>query len=182
MNAGVGIRQFFDIAMMIRNEKDLNWQWIDEKLKELDLSTFANTCFVFVEKWFHVSPCRFRVDIDPLFFEYSTEKILEDGVFGLGNTGNAKNHVINVARRSHKHGIEISKYLVTLAFPSYKSLVLNKRYSFIKHRPYLLPLAWLCRLSYGSLNIRQTIGVMSKFIVKPNEIIERDKFLKEWGL
>ena len=80
MNAGVGFRMFLDLAVIARN-KQLDWEWIEEKLKKTKMLAFARRCFGMVCRWFGVTT-PIAETIDDSFFESETERIFDDGIFG----------------------------------------------------------------------------------------------------
>ena len=54
--SGVGIRQFMDIAVLIKDGPDLDWKWIEKKLGELEIRRFAHACYSLIEYWFGITP------------------------------------------------------------------------------------------------------------------------------
>ncbi len=53
---GVGLRQFMVIAVLTKENKELNWLWIVEKLKDLKMWEFAKRVFALNESWFGIVP------------------------------------------------------------------------------------------------------------------------------
>ena len=96
MNMGVGLRQFMDLAVMER--EDLNWPWIEEKLRELELWDFAEIVFALNEAWFGVAPPLSIEPTDQSFIEEATELILRNGVFGFNNEENKNNMAGNIVK------------------------------------------------------------------------------------
>lgn len=54
INKGYGIRGFLDLVFFVRGEPDMDWDWIEEQLRELRLLDFAKTCFALCQRWFDV--------------------------------------------------------------------------------------------------------------------------------
>lgn len=49
LNHGAGVRQFMDIAVFTRTyQNEMDWDWIGEKLEELDLTRFVQMCYTFL--------------------------------------------------------------------------------------------------------------------------------------
>ena len=149
MNSGVGLRQFMDIAVVAKNRDDLDWNWIEEKLAELKLQTFAHACFALIEDWFEI---RTPVQYDKLDEELTaevTEKILNNGVFGFADEENKDNRVSNILIESGK-SIRKNRlvFLVHSLFPGYKIIKSYPGCGFLEGRPFLLPIAWIRRFVY----------------------------------
>lgn len=180
---GVGFRQFVDIAVLVHFHNNLfDWNWVKQKAKEINLYDFIITVLSFCRKWFGIEIPVDVSDIDDDFYEYASERIFQDGVFGYGNEENA-NAIIE--RTANKYPFLISKLITIkkLVFPSYKNLIASNKYSALKGKPFLLPLFWVKRgwhaLKSRNVNVKylkNTVTVSSKSVKKRNE------YLKDWGL
>lgn len=149
MNSGVGLRQFMDIAVVAKNREDLDWGWIENKLKELKLQTFAHACFSLIEDWFNITvPVQFTKLDEEMTVEVK-EKILNNGVFGFADEDNRDNLVSNILIQS---GASIQKnrfsFFVRSLFPDYQRMKGYPGCGFLDGRPYLLPIAWIRRFVY----------------------------------
>lgn len=96
INMGVGFRQFMDVAVLEREE--LNWPWIEKKLRELELWAFAEKVFALNEVWFGVAPPLGIEPVDQSFIGEATELILRNGVFGFDNKENKHNVAVNIVK------------------------------------------------------------------------------------
>lgn len=180
---GVGFRQFIDIAVLVHFHNDLfDWNWIEQKAKEINLYDFIITVLSFCRKWFGIELPVNVSDIDDDFYEYASERIFQDGVFGYGNEENAN---ATIERTANKYPFFISKLITikNLMFPSYINLIASSKYSGLKGKPFLLPLFWIKRgwraLKSRNSNVKylkNTVAVSSKSVKKRNE------YLKDWGL
>lgn len=184
LNEGVGIRQFMDIAAVARNDSTLNWPWIEEKLRELQLHRFAQTCFAMTEYWFGIKIPMYYPRAEEEFAEQTTERILSNGVFGFQNINNRRNSVIN-QMQEYRGPIWMFRLKLTFErlFPSYESLRVGALYKFLDGRPWLLPVAWIRRIYYMALG-KTTDGkdIMDR-IMTPDDMIEmRKSELRQWGL
>lgn len=182
-HSGVGFRQFMDVAVMAKNEKNLNWPWIQETLEKLGMLEFARTCFGFIKRWFGISvPCEILVP-DDAFYESSTETIFTNGVFGYDNDENKKNAVVNEMRSSgQSREAAMAGKAVRYIFPSYKRLCSSEVYSYLKGRPYLLPAAYVHHFARGIKNFNNSKKTMANNFATKEEIARRDEYLKKWGL
>ena len=182
MNSGVGFRQFMDIALMADKEPGMDWTWVQERLKELDLWTFARTCSGFIQKWFGI-----EIPIDPVvpddpFYEEATELIFSNGIFGFHREENRRNRTVNEARNSRNHLIGMFSRAVREVFPPYRYLCTVKRYGYVVGRPYLIPAAWIHRYAHVLYRYGRRIKSLPPLFVSSAEIAKRDAFLKSWGL
>ena len=184
MNSGVGFRQFMDIAVSIKNNAQLDWQYISDSLEELQLLDFAKVCFAFCERWFGVPSPMEGVVIEDAFFEQSTAKIFADGIFGFDNETNLKNEAVNRARKSKNRILSMLLSLLRRFFPSYSSMILSGNYPFLKGRAYLLPFAWLYRF-YRGIRYRYVDDgkqLAQNAFVSSEQLKERVEMLEKWGL
>ena len=182
LNSGAGFRQFMDIALMSRGEMALNWEWIDEKLKELKLTDFSSVCFSLIQRWFGITTPIKLMDIDEDFYQYATEQILSNGVFGFDNPENTVNAAVNAARKDKIHVVGMIKGALKYIFPSYQDLSDKKFYPYLIGRPYLLPISWVHRLIRGIWNFRRAKRNMRLRFASSNTIQKRDEYLKKWKL
>jgi hypothetical protein len=184
MNRGVGFRQFLDIAVITRNNIELNWGWIEEQLVKLNLVEFSRTVFALNESWFDVmSPIQIR-DLDIPFFDLATEQIFKNGVFGLDNYDNKDNFTVNNVRKSNHSKFSMFVSAVHLVFPDYSSLITDPKYSFIKGKKWLLPFAWIYRIIRGSKkdHLSRNVSTVKSAFVSKETINKREEYLKQWGL
>lgn len=184
MNEGVGIRQFMDVAVMVKNEKNLDWQWIVEKMIDLKLMKFAGICFALIDKWFEIKAPIEPVTLEDGFIERATEKIIANGVFGFEDKNNDSNNYANIVRQFRgPRWMARGAILFERLFPKYEYLRSGKSYKFMNNRPWLLPVAWGYRF-YLMLNGKTTSGLeIMKRIATPNGLINtRENELREWGL
>lgn len=186
--SGVGLRQFFDVAVLIKSQYDkLNWEWIETTLKQINLLKFAKACFVLIKEWFGVSVPIVTEKADADFIESATQKIFSDGVFGLNPDIDKYNDLVNLLRNN---GNKISFWIMfklafSKIFPSYSDMISDGRYrKFIYNKPYKLPLIWVMRFydgiklrgfKYGTKLIKNSFA-SSETINKEIDIIEK------WGL
>ena len=184
MNRGVGFRHFYDIAVLTKNNGELNWQWIKEKLIELNMWEFAQRILFLNKYWFGINPPLDIKSFDKAFSHDATKYIFENGVFGFDNQKNNSMHAINSIRKKQKHNYGIRR-MNNLLFPSYKIMCQSNDYAFLKNRRYLLPVAWMYRfaraIKYKKAKKNMRLTIETSFVSKKS-IQERAEVLKEWGL
>ena len=187
MNSGVGIRQFMDLAVLVKNCHELDWTWIEERLIELELLRFTESCFYLLTQWFGVEPpihCDY-VNMEHGFYEKITEKILQNGVFGAGDTQNIGNYERNVLINSE--GWMVFRriiYLLRNIFPPYSYMRTYPGCNYVDGRPYLIIVAWLHRFYYYSKrkNRNSIRRVMKGVFTNKDSLEAQEDFFKTMGL
>ena len=185
IHSGAGIRLFFDLAVVMQNAPSLRWEWIAEKLDEIELSGFAGAVFSLIESWFGVrAPIPFE-KLDPAFEKEVREKVFKDGVFGKNNAENERNYMRDVFRRG-KGPLFIQRLLFFFCnlFPSYQSMKTYPGISYLAGRPYLLPAAYLHRffLLLSRRDKKQTRETIRAGLMPKSELAARRRFLEQMGL
>lgn len=174
---GAGFRQFMDIVFMMKNA-EIDWKWIEEKARQLNLWTFIKRVLAFNERCFQVQSPVKDSNIENEFYETATEIIFKNGVFGFNNPQNEINVSVNLIESSGDRAVMLKSLRKSLFLP-YKTMVKMKEYSFLKKRPYLLPVAWIYRFF---IKMEHGKRVIDKYLV-PDEILRsRQNFLEKWGL
>ncbi len=182
--SGVGFRQFLDLAVVAKNNHELDWGWISEQLEMLHLLDFAKLCLGFCEKWFKTElPIR-GTDPDYEFYHEVTEKIFADGVFGFNNPENVNSVLLTEIHNTKKTLPIMIKRVIWLIYPDYKSLAASKDYQFLQGKPLLLPFAWVLRHYY--FLTRKKIGKLSfklrESVATREEIERKNNYLEKWKL
>ena len=175
--AGIGVRQFLDLALMMKNAA-LRWERVEETLSDLELLPFARTCFAFIERWFDIRCPIAPEQIPDGFFLSATETILSGGVFGRLDKENLVDH--DVMNTTRKHG----KLLPTLSvlFPPYRQM--KEKYPVMGKCPLLLPVMWVRRMLEAVFHgtAKEGLDYAAKHLVKSDAIRDREAMLKNWGL
>ena len=182
--SGVGFRQFIDLALVTKNNQDLDWVWISEQLEKLQLFEFAKLCIGFCRKWFNLDLPFQSIEPDTGFYQEVTEKIFANGVFGFDNPENISNVLMTEIHDTKKPLLVMIRRLIWLVYPDYKSMSYSKDYSFVRGRPYLLPFAWVLRHYHILIGKKKKkVGYKLKSsIASFEEIKRRDKYFEEWRL
>ncbi len=182
--SGVGFRQFMDLAVAAQQKKDLDWNWIEKKLKEISLWDFTVMAFAFIERWWGISsPLPVR-ELDNSFFGKSTEFVFENGVFGFDNE-NAGAHLIEKQMRISSVPKILRSLRVALkkVFISYNSALVLPYCSFIKGKKFLLPFAWIYRVFYVAKHKKGNISRAVKLVFCSREAIDNHRQLMDgWGV
>lgn len=185
LNSGVGIRQFLDIAVIMRNVPELDWDLIFTQLQQLNLLKFAQSCFWLVKMWFDVKlpfDCE-SMDID--FYEQITEKILRNGIFGSDDKRNIGNFERNkLIKMDGNIWINRLRLIIQNTFPPYEYMRKYPECKYVDGHPFLLPVSWMHRyFAYLKRTKRNTVGrVLGGIFSDQERIDEQKKLLEKMGL
>ncbi len=183
MNQGSGFRPFMDLAIVV-NRVELDWIWIEEKAREVELLPFLRNVLAFCQRWFSLQlPAPFSEQATESredFFRQSAEKILEDGVFGFDNRANQQSEMINLYRKSGAVGV-LGSVLREIFLP-YRVLSAAPKYRFVRGRRYLVPIAWIYRFFSEWRKLGVKLASLRKHFVKTEARKEREDLYSRWGL
>lgn len=178
--SGAGVRMYLDIAVFIRHfGSSIDWKYICRELHTLKLYDFCCVVMRAVKDWFGVEcPIEMLPVSDEVmddFFVYT----LEAGVFGYVD----REQGVNALKRNEKDERKISRFstLVKRIFPDASSL--EKRYTYLKSRHWLLPVAWVHRVfrtrkTWGN-HVHEAKVIMS---ADSEEIVRLRKIYRDIGL
>jgi len=182
--SGVGLRQFMDLAVIMKNDPGLDWRWIQARLTAFDLLPFAKNVFALNEKWFSVKSPIDTSDIQDSFLDEATDFILRNGVFGSKNEENRAGYLA----RDHADARFPVFYMLRNAcgkvFIPYHYMITMPQYAFLKGRPYLLPAAWFYR-GYYTIRTKGTklpVHALRSSFTTNDAIQRRAELLKKWGI
>ena len=138
---GFGLRQLCDFVVVYQAKKAvIDWKRVLRKSEEYGIKQFLLAVF-------QVCSLLFRIDVPE-----ALKDILKGGVFGQYDMDRAAvNAVIRNTGKKEKCYKNRVVNAFLLLFPSRAKLSQRPYYSYLKAHPYLLPLAWLQRISYGFL-------------------------------
>lgn len=139
--SGAGIRMFLDLALMLRWETSLNWEWLEEKLKELGLWRLASHTFLLLERCFD---CKVPLEAEKISreeYERFVYYVMEAGIFGFENRDSGA-VALSSSHRAERPGSR-KKEILRRIFPSASSI--SARYTYLEKTPWLLPVAWVHR-------------------------------------
>ena len=143
LHSGVGIRQVCDMAMLVEHYGDeIDWTRIVQGCASIRIDFFAAALFRIAEQYLGFSlPDAFsayEADTGPLL-----EDMLSGGLYGIVDEDRLHSGSITLdAVAAQKQG-RGRRGLRASLFPSAASL--SGRYSYLRGRPWLLPLAWAQR-------------------------------------
>jgi len=179
---GVGIRQFMDIAVVLRN-KEIDWNWLKEKLEGAKMLRFSVRVFSLVADWFGVVAPEEVLLSDEEFGLEATEKILADGVFGHNN---AENSNPEVAKQLLERGGSLlsvrSRYFLRETFPEYRKMCKIPYCSYVQKSIILLPAAWGHRILYRLFNRSSRKKFIERTLIPEEKVRKRTEMFRKWGI
>ena len=144
VRSGIGLRQFCDIGLWARAyHAEIDWQRLHEQCESIHAATFAAAAFRIARDYLGIefdlsAPWSDAVDVEPLLHDS-----LCGGVYGSNDLTRPHSSTVTLNAVKASRTGEKSSVLRTV-FP--KREYLERRYPYLKKRPYLLPVAWVQRL------------------------------------
>ena len=146
VRSGIGARQFCDIGLWAREyHSEIDWQRLHEQCESVHAATFAAAAFRIARDYLGIdfdlpAPWSEAVDVEPLLHD-----TLCGGVYGSNDLTRLHSSTVTLNAVKASRTGEKSSVLRTV-FP--KRAYLERRYPYLKKRPYLLPVAWAQRLAH----------------------------------
>ena len=180
-SSGAGIRMYLDIAFFIRHfGESLDWEWVQGELEKLAFTEYANMVLNAVETWFRVpSPILLR-PVEKSIMDDFLNFTLEGGTFGHFGRDSGTIFLKN-QNRSDVDSVSRAATMRRRLFPAAKEL--ENRYTYLRGRHWLLPIAWIHRFFRGAerfeYHVNQAKDILS---AEDEEVIRLRKIYKELGL
>ena len=146
VRSGIGLRQFCDIGLWARAyHGEIDWQRLHEQCESVHAATFAAAAFRIARDYLGIefdlpAPWSEVVDVEPLLHDS-----LCGGVYGSNDLTRLHSSTVTLNAVKASRTGEKSSVLRTV-FP--KREYLERRYPYLKKRPYLLPVAWVQRFAH----------------------------------
>ena len=178
VRSGIGLRQFCDIGLWAWEYHDeIDWQRLHEQCESVHAATFAAAAFRIARDYLGIefdlpAPWSDAVDAEPLLHDS-----LCGGVYGSNDLTRLHSSTVTLnAVKASRTGAKSS--VLRTVFP--KREYLERRYPYLKKRPYLLPVAWVQRIAhYASEKQSGTDNSASGSIKLGKEWIE---LMKRYGI
>ena len=146
VRSGIGLRQFCDIGLWAWEYHDeIDWQRLREQCESVHAATFAAAAFRIARDYLGIefdlpAPWDGSIDVEPLLHD-----TLCGGVYGSNDLTRLHSSTVTLNAVKASRTGEKSSVLRTV-FP--KREYLERRYPYLRKRPYLLPVAWAQRLAH----------------------------------
>jgi hypothetical protein len=129
--------------------KKINWLWVREKCRELRADKFAAAIFTIGKCYLGFSPACASYPEDWALPMTEVEPLLEDllqgGIYGSADRNRVHSSNMTLyAVAASKKGKTAHRSVIRTVFPGASSL--EGRFPWLYKRPWLLPVAWVCRI------------------------------------
>ena len=178
VRSGIGLRQFCDIGLWAREYHDvIDWQRLHDQYASVHAATFAAAAFRIARTYLGIdfdlpAPWSNSIDVESLLHD-----TLCGGVYGSNDYTRLHSSTVTLnAVKANRTG-EKSSVLSTV-FP--KREYLERRYPYLKKRPYLLPVAWAQRLAHYASEKQSGAGNSASGSIKLAK--ERIELMKRYGV
>ena len=178
VRSGFGLRQFCDIGLWARAyHAEIDWQRLHEQCESVHAATFAAAAFRIARDDLGIgfdlpAPWSDAVDAEPLLHDS-----LCGGVYGTNDLTRLHSSTVTLNAVKASRTGEKSSVLRTV-FP--KREYLERRYPYLKKRPYLLPVAWVQRLAHYASEKQSGAGNSASDSIKLAK--ERIELMKRYDI
>lgn len=179
-SSGAGIRMYLDIAVFIKyfNAK-LRWDWIQRELKTLHLTEFSNMVLTVVQEYLGVNSPVLLKKIDPQIQEDFVEFTMAGGVFGHFGRDSG----LVALKQQNRNVDKVSRGRTMLRRMFAPSEELEKRYTYLKGRHWLYPVALIHRLfktrDHWDAHVQEAKSIMKTDV---QEVLKLKRIYQEIGL
>lgn len=146
VRSGIGLRQFCDIGLWAQEYYDkIDWQHLHDQCDSVHAATFAAAAFRIARDYLGIefslpAPWNGSIDVEPLLHD-----TLCGGVYGSNDYTRLHSSTVTLNAVKASRTGEKSSVLRTV-FP--KREYLERNYPYLKKHPYLLPVAWVQRITH----------------------------------
>lgn len=178
VRSGIGLRQFCDIGLWAREYHDeIDWQRLHEQCESVHAATFAAAAFRIARDYLGIDfdlpmPWDASIDVEPLLHD-----TLCGGVYGSNDLTCLHSSTVTLNAVKASRAGEKSSVLSTV-FP--KREYLERRYPYLKKRPYLLPVAWVQRIAHYASEKQSNPDNSASGSIKLGK--ERIELMKRYGI
>ena len=178
VRSGIGLRQFCDIGLWARAyHGEIDWQRLHEQCESVHAATFAAAAFRIARDYLGIDfdlpmPWDASIDAEPLLHD-----TLCGGVYGSNDLTRLHSSTVTLNAVKASRTGEKSSVLRTV-FP--KREYLERRYPYLKKRPYLLPVAWVQRIAHYASEKQSGADNSASGSIKLGK--ERIELMKRYGI
>lgn len=178
VRSGIGLRQFCDIGLWARAyHGEIDWQRLHEQCESVHAATFAAAAFRIARDYLGIefdlpAPWDGGIDVEPLLHDS-----LCGGVYGSNDLTRLHSSTVTLNAVKASRTGEKSSVLRTV-FP--KRAYLERRYPYLKKRPYLLAVAWAQRLAHYASEKQSGAGNSASGSIKLAK--ERIELMKRYDI
>lgn len=179
-SSGAGIRMYMDIAVFIQHfGAELDWNYLQQELKKLCFTDFANVVLSVVQEYFGVnSPIPLKL-INAQVLENFMEFTMAGGVFG--HVGRDSGLIYLKKHDRNEESVSRVRTFLRRLFPPVADL--ENRYTYLKGKHWLLPVAWIHRFfrtkEKWGYHAKEAQRIMN---TDTEEVLKLKRIYKEIGL
>ena len=178
VRSGIGLRQFCDIGLWaLEYHDEIDWQRLHDQCASVHAATFAAAAFCIAREYLGIDfdlpmPWDASIDVEPLLHD-----TLCGGVYGSNDLTRLHSSTVTLNAVKASRTGEKSSVLRTV-FP--KREYLERRYPYLKKRPYLLPVAWVQRIAHYASEKQSNPDNSASGSIKLGK--ERIELMKRYGI
>ena len=178
VRSGIGLRQFCDIGLWAQAYHDqIDWQRLHDQCASVHAVTFAAAAFRIARDYLSIdfdlsAPWDDSIDVEPLLHD-----TLCGGVYGSNDYTRLHSSTVTLNAVKASRTGEKSNVLSTV-FP--KREYLERRYPYLKKRPYMLPVAWVQRIAHYASEKQSGADSSASGSIKLAK--ERIELMKRYGI
>ena len=178
VRSGIGLRQFCDIVLWAREyHAKIDWQRLYDQCASVHAVTFAAAAFRIARDYLSIdfdlsAPWDDSIDVEPLLHD-----TLCCGVYGSNDYTRLHSSTVTLNAVKASRTGEKSNVLSTV-FP--KREYLERRYPYLKKRPYMLPVAWVQRIAHYASEKQSGADSSASGSIKLAK--ERIELMKRYGI
>ncbi|MDO4942247.1 MAG: nucleotidyltransferase family protein [Lachnospiraceae bacterium] len=184
LHSGFGIRQICDIILFANTHGDaIDWKMIFGRCQMIHADLFTAAVFKIGQKYLVFDPGQacypdewkdIAVDESDMLYD-----LLDGGIFGDSDMSRKHSSTITLnAVTDDKKGKRSRISILRSVFPSAKSL--EGRYSYLKKRAYLLPIAWVDRIVHYGTELKKNTKDSAADAVRIGG--QRVELMKKYGI
>lgn len=178
VRSGIGLRQFCDIGLWaLEYHDEIDWQRLHDQCASVHAATFAAAAFRIARDDLGIDfdlpmPWDASIDVEPLLHD-----TLCGGVYGSNDLTRLHSSTVTLNAVKASRTGEKSSVLSTV-FPNREYL--ERRYPYLKKRPYLLPVAWVQRIAHYASEKQSGTDNSASGSIKLGK--ERIELMKRYGI
>ena len=178
VRSGIGLRQFCNIGLWAWEYHDeIDWQRLHDQCASVHAATFAAAAFRIARDYLGIefdlpAPWDGSIDVEPLLHDS-----LCGGVYGSNDLTRLHSSTVTLNAVKASRTGEKSSVLRTV-FP--KREYLERRYPYLKKRPYLLSVAWMQRIAHYASEKQSNPDNSASGSIKLGK--ERIELMKRYGI
>lgn len=160
---GTGIRSVTDIYLYLKNNADLNFDYINQELEKIGLRRFSDKIRQIAFNWFSNGIINYEDAVE--------NYIITSGTYGSNLNIELNRFLQNDNGKSYR--FNKFKYIINVVFPDINYM--SARYSKLARKPFLLPYYWIKRIVFTLFKSKGSIKYRLSRVVKSDKTY-LDKF------